>query len=741
MTFKHVLHRDYETRSIVDLKKTGVYVYAQDADTSVWCCAFARDDEPADLWFPGDPCPPEFKEAAANPEWEVAAFNDNFEAQIEQYIMSVRFGWPVIPIERHRCIMAQCMAMALPGNLEDAAAALRSPILKDAAGARLMKKMMKARKILADGTIIWWDEPENIQRLGAYCVTDVEAEREVDKRTFRLSPAEQRLWILDQRINARGVYVDKPLCEATIDVVDKIKEQLDREMAAVTEHGVTGCTNRNQMVGWLRDKGLDVESIAKDQVDEMLARGDLKPNVRRALELRREGAKVSVAKVDALLNGLSDDGRNKGLLQFHAASTGRWGGRRFQPQNLKRPELKDFDTIIGALMTRDAGYFTTMYDRPMAAIGDAIRPMVTAAPGKILMTGDFANIEGRVAAWLAGEQWKVQAFRDYDTIIGKDEKGKPLRAGPDLYKLAYSRSFGTPIDKIEDKQRQVGKVQELALQYQGGHGAFVTMAATYNVKISDLMNIVAKTVDDKIWDDAYDRFTPLTSFGMDRNEWTALRIVIDAWRKAHPNIKQSWRDCEDACIAAVEHPGEAYSVGPLRFKKSGSFLWMRLPSGRTLCYPYPGVVWKEMPWDDKDPVWKPCDSLERAIFLYGDKLVRYDALNGQALVYVPAQKKTLTYKGVDSFSHQWVSQFAYGGLIFQNAVQAIARDCLAESIVRLEEAGYPVVLHVHDEDVSEVDEDFGSIEEFMGIMATPPEWIGDCPIAVDGHAGKRYKKG
>lgn len=378
--FKHTLHRDYESRAVFDLKKVGVYKYAQDSNTSVWCCAYALDDEPVDIWFPGDPCPPEFKEAAENPEWEVAAFNDNFEAQIEQYIMSARYGWPVIPLERHRCIMAQCLAMALPGRLEDSAAVLQSPIQKDAAGGRLMKKMMKPRKVLADGTIIWWDEPENVQRLGRYCVTDVDAERHVDKRTFRLTPFEQALWIRDQVINARGVRVDQALCEATIEVVDKIKESLDVEMSKVTDRGVTGCANRNQMITWLREQGMDVESIAKDQVDEMLAHTGLAPNVRRALELRREGSKISVAKVDALLNGMSADGRARGLLQFHAASTGRWGGRRFQPQNLKRAELKDIDTIIGALMTRDASYFMTMYERPIAAIGDVIRSMVVAAP-------------------------------------------------------------------------------------------------------------------------------------------------------------------------------------------------------------------------------------------------------------------------------------------------------------------------------------------------------------------------
>lgn len=350
---------------------------------------------------------------------------------------------------------------------------------------------------------------------------------------------------------------------------------------------------------------------------------------------------------------------------------------------------------------------------------------------KILYTGDFSGIEGRVAAWLADEKWKLQAFFDMDAGIGKDN-----------YILAYARAFGVAPDSIDkkDPRRQIGKVMELALQYAGGHGAFVTMAAAYNVKLSDLTRIIASLTTDEVWDKAYDRFQPINSFGMDRNDWTALRIVIDNWRGAHPNIKQCWRDCEDAAISAVEHPGETFTVGPLRFKKSGSFLWMRLPSGRPLCFPFPGVVWKDMPWDARDPDWVPCEELSTAEFLYGDKLVKFDEARGMALIKVPAQKKTLVYKGVDSLTHQWVAQYAYGGLIFQNGVQAIARDCLADSIVRLEEAGYPIILHVHDEDVAEVDEDFGSLKEFTDIMATPPVWLPGCPIAVDSHEGRRYRK-
>lgn len=250
------------------------------------------------------------------------------------------------------------MAMSLPGSLENAAGAVNLDIGKDMSGRRLMLQMARPRKT---DPLTWWGVPEKLERLYEYCKTDVEVERALEKRLVPLSDSEQRLWWLDQVINDRGVYVDVPLCEAAIKIVDQSKAQLDAEMSKVTNFGVTACTNRNQLVIWLKEQGIDTESVAKDALAEMLARSDLLPDVRRALELRKEGSKTSVAKVDSLLAGRSRDGRAKGLTQYHAASTGRWGGRRFQPQNLKRPEQKDIETLVDLLATGDFELFNMMY--------------------------------------------------------------------------------------------------------------------------------------------------------------------------------------------------------------------------------------------------------------------------------------------------------------------------------------------------------------------------------------------
>lgn len=657
------LHVDLESRSTVDLKKTGVYVYAVDKTTDVHCAAYCFDDGPIELWVPGEPCPPAIAEHV-EAGGELWAHNAAFERIMWWSILTPRYGWPRPTREQFRCTMTMAYAMALPGSLENIPGALGLDIRKDMEGHRIMMQLAKPRK---KDPLVWWEDPAKLQRLYDYCKTDVATERTIAKRLLRLTDTELALWHLDQKINDRGVYVDESLCAQAKLVVAQTAERLDREMSQVTGFEITGCTNVNQITTWLRKKGVDVDSIAKDRLEALLNRDDLAPDVRRVIELRREAAKASVAKIDALLRGRNSDGRARGLLQYHAAGTGRWGGRRFQPQNLKRPEKaheKIIPDLVDAVMTGDARWVETLYGPPLTVVGDCTRSMVTAAPGHELVVADYSNIEGRVTAWLAGESWKVQAFRDFDNGVG-----------PDLYLLAYSKSFGVSIEAAKP-HRQIGKVMELALGYQGGVGAFQKMAVAYGVKVDDVQADVLK----------------------------------NRWREAHPNVRNLWYEMEDAARRAIESPGQVTSAadGRIRYKVKGGCMFMALPSGRCLCYVHPRLEWKEMPWTDE---------------------------SGK-----PARKLSIAYEGVDSTTGKWGRQFTYGGSLVENAVQAIARDVLAMALPKVEAAGYPVVLHVHDEIVSEVKAGFGSVEEFVALMTDLPPWAAGCPIAAAGWRGRRYKK-
>lgn len=691
------LHIDLETRSAVDLKKTGVYVYAEDTSTDVWCAAYAVDDEPVQLWTPGMPCPDAVLDAVMN-DWPIIGHNSNFEQALWHGVLGPRYGWPIPDPKQWRCTMAMALAMSLPGSLDNAAAALGLDTRKDVKGYGIMMRMAKPRKVNADGSIVWWNEPERMADLYAYCRQDVEVERRLEKRLMALSSDELDLWHLDQAINARGVYVDEKLCLAAKAIVAQTQARLDVEMKTVTDYSVSACSNAVQLAQWVRAKGFPADSIAKDQIEILLARDDLPEDVRRALELRREAAKASVAKIDSLLAGMQRDKRSRGLLQYHAASTGRWGGRRFQPQNIKRPKLKNVDLAIEAVMHGDVDVIDMMYGEPLSVVGDCLRGMIRAAPGNKIMAADYANIEGRVLAWLAGEEWKLQAFRDFDA-----------GTGPDLYRLAFSRAFGVPIDQVDSMMRQIGKVMELALGYQGGPGAFQTMARGYGIDIGESYDLVTQQAGPVIAGKAASAWLSRgKSSGMAEHRWRAAEIVKMLWREAHPEIVAFWWALDKAAIEAVENPGLVIYCGKVRMVVKGSFMWLRLPSGRALCYPYPKIVSKEMPWEDEDGV--------------------------------PVKRPAFSYKGVDSYTRKWTDCYAYGGLWAENITQAVARDLMADGVKALEAAGYPVILTVHDEIVSEVAEGFGSVEEFCSIMTALPAWAEGCPVAAEGFSALRYRK-
>lgn len=705
------LHRDYETRSVIDLQKTGARVYMQHPTTSIWCCATALDDGPISVWEPGHPVPLDLLEAEISGA-EAWAHNNQFEAIVEDYIAGPKHGFPVFEPTRQRCTMVGAYAMSLPGALENLAPAVGLDLKKDMVGKRLMLQMARPRKIeyaagFADipfyavrvsemdvegwetyetpagetiARVQWWNDRAKIERLKAYCSDDVAVERGVVKRLRPLKDSELALWHLDQKINKRGLLVDEALCNAAKGIVEAAQIDLDRRMSVVTEGDVSACSNRNQIVAFVRAQGVECDSIAKAAMEDLLEESnDLPPKAREVLELRRESAKASVTKIDALLRGRSPDtGRACDLLQFLGAlATGRWGGRRFQPQNLVRPTFENLvPGLIDAILAKDTEYLAMLGVPLLTAVGDCLRGMIRAAPGHRIIAADYSNIEGRVLAWLAGEDWKIKAFRDFDEGTGHD-----------LYKLTAGAILGKRPEDISKSERQAyGKVPELALGYQGGLGAFKTMGANYGVDLPD----------------------------------TQIESIRDGWREAHPNIKAFWYAMENAAVEAVRDKGSVQSVGRIRFKQAGSFLMMRLPSGRFLAYPYPQVRSFEVPWRNSDgsPAHKDGLTYFSTIDVSKKAKVVDDPKNGST----------------------WARIKTYGGMLVENATQAVARDVLADAMPRLEAAGYPIILTVHDEVVCEVPDGHGSVEEMEQIMCELPAWAAGLPVAAEGFEGERYRK-
>ena len=455
-----------------------------------------------------------------------------------------------------------------------------------------------------------------------------------------------------------------------------------------------GVSNVAELIRFVRKHGIDADSVAKDQIIDLLIRDDLPPAVRRALEIRQEGAKTSTAKINAMLARRQADGRMRGNLQYHGASTGRWSARGAQLQNLPRPTMTkaEITRAIDDLMLGDAEVMELIYGRPLSVVSDSIRGMITAAPGNVIRAVDFSAIEARVVAWLAGEIRKLEDFRAFDAGIG-----------PDLYKVAAAGIYDVPIGEIDDKYRLTGKVSELALGFQGGPGAFNKMAKGYGLDIGAAF--------ETMWESASELNRERADYGwehrgiktgMAKRKWLAAELVKLAWRQNNPNIEQLWWNVENAAIEAVESPGCVTTAGKLQYRRAGSWLFCRLPSGRAISYAYPRVAWGETPWGNK--------------------------------------KLTLFYKGVNGVTRKWEESAFYGGLGVENVTQAVARDIMRDAMLRVDAAGYKLVLSIHDELLAENDASFGSLEEFIEITAKNPTWVEDIPIAVEGYEAKRYRK-
>lgn len=676
-----ILHLDFESFSACELRERGLHNYAADPTTGVHCMAFAFDDEPVDIWAPSTKCGVWLTEDFFDhirAGGLVYAHNAAFELQVWNNVCVPRYGWPRLLPEQVRCTMAACYAMALPGALANAAPALGIEQRKDAAGARVMMQLAKPKEWIkawdgstAPGTIcvaedkpIFWrpeHDPEKFEQLYAYCRQDVEVERALHHRLMELSDYEQKLWQLDQKINNRGIRVDLESIDKAIALVEAEKKRLNAEMLKVTGGVVGACTEVQLLVKWIRTQGVEIKGLAKADVLDQLA-GDLPDNVRAALHLRKEAAKSSTAKLVAMKERASSDGRVRGIHQYHGASTGRWAGRGIQAQNFPRPrpgmKPEHIDDVIANLHRRD--YIDMMYGPTMDAMADTLRGMMTAAPGHDLVAVDFSAIEARVLAWLAGEEKVLDIFRTHGKI----------------YEHAAAGIYRVLMEEVTKDQRQIGKVAVLALGYGGGVGAFQSMARVYGVKVPD------HEADE----------------------------IKKAWRDAHPRIVNYWYGLEDAAMRALR-TGQPEDVAPfgcearrVTFKRAGSFLWCKLPSGRVLCYPYPKIAERETPWGE--------------------------------------MKEAVHYMTVNGTTNKWEETSSYGGFWAENVTQAVARDLLAHALFKLEEAGYPVVMHVHDEAVVEIATtcDDGTLARIEALMADTPAWAAGLPVSAEGWRAPRYRK-
>lgn len=733
---------DWESQSTAELKTVGTERYWEDVSTSHMCLSIAWPDNTIDLWTPYTELPLRLFEHVKGGGLFVSA-NSAFEWCGWQNMRRKDPRWPELSLDQMDCVLARARAIGLPGSVEKLCAAVRLGDNKDAEGAKSLRKLMRPRR--KDTLEFWTPEtaPEDFEKLYAYARQDAKVERDLHLLLPALSPQERETWLLDQKINQRGVLLDVASVRRAIEVIEEEKEDLKAR-----GHEVAGMspTQRDKLLEWIRAEGVELETLQKGDVAKALANPDLVESVKTILGLRQQISKGSTAKFPKMLSQVCADDTAKGQYVYHGAGPGRWAGKGIQLQNLPRQtksfKAKDADFVINYLKYPSAARcIRHEYGGVMEPLSLSLRGFAMARPGNRFVASDYSNIEGRVLAFLAGEEWKLQAFRDFDAGIGSD-----------LYMLAYARSFGVDIATLDPDglERQTGKCQELGLGFAGGVGALLKMCATYFVDPAKIAAAVKAITAPELWAEVYKRSPkPGTKLrcGLEAEVWTGLRIVVDNWRASHPATLAFWAAVEDAAAEAVMYPGVVATAGKLKYRVEGDFLQCRLPSSRVISYPYPEFKrFPSMDWEatrdelkyrianyagpDSDPENAELAALKERLEIH----CREENIKWQAQL-------TAWSEGQDGKGKKvWRCRQLTKSILVENGVQGTAACCQRKGIKNVEAAGYPVVMHSHDEIVSDVPNGYGDLKDFSHKMCAVGEWAEGLPIVAAGYEALRYRK-
>lgn len=634
---------DIETYSSVNLKTSGVYKYCESDDFEILLFAYSADGDEikvVDL-ASGEKIPSDVLSALTDDSVIKWAFN----AQFERTCLSKHLG-KSLSADSWRCTRVWAATLGLPLSLEGAGAVLGLEKQKLAEGKDLIRYFCTPNT-LRNGICIRHypsDAPDKWAQFKKYNKRDVEVEMSIQKRLakYPVSDAEWNNYILDQKINDYGIMLDMDLVAEAIRCSDRMRSE---QLAAA--RNITGLENPNSVVqlkAWLAEQGIEAESLSKDTVNALLEDADA--DIAQVLSLRKQLAKSSVKKYTAMKNAVCADCRARGLIQFYGANrTGRYAGRLIQVQNLPQNHLPDLEQARTLLKQGQYKDIEMLYDFVPFVLSELIRTAFVPKPGCRFFVADFAAIEARVIAWLAGEEWRQRVFAD----------------GGDIYCASASQMFHVPVEKngVNGHLRQKGKIAELALGYGGSVGALKAMGAI--------------------------------QMGLDETE---LKPLVDAWRLSNAKIVDLWWSIDNSVKRCIKERCKTQTHGIVFLYESG-LLFITLPSGRRLAYV------------------KPRMGLNK----FGGESVTYEGATGK----------------------KWERIESYGPKFTENIVQATARDILAEAMLRLDKAGYRIVMHVHDEAVIEAPAG-SSLEKICAIMGETPDWAKGLLLRADGYVCDFYRK-
>lgn len=686
------------------LGAVGASVYSEHPSTEVLSLAYNLEDGlGARLWIPGMDPPQELFDHFAKGGL-IEAWNSSFEWYIWNNVCTARMNWPPLSFHQLRDAMAKGHAFSLPGKLMYAAIALNTT-RKIGEGTRLLNKFSRPRNSTKKDPrrrMRLEDDPVDAAKLFEYNLGDITTETEISMQVPDLSPEELDVWLLDQTINFRGAAIDLQALEACTSVVDQASAKYTKELYELTGGTVDSISKFQKLGGWLGAHGVHSESLDMDHVKEILKDKDLPPVVRRVLEIRQTLGAASVKKLYAIANRVSADGRMRDLFAFCGAQrTGRFAGRGAQFQNLPKAGPKTQRCTCGH------HYGVFLFDScPWCGVCVNSNPpaewslKVVQDVLAVVATRDLATVEayfgeaipvivGCLRALFVAPDGYDLICADYSAIeavilsmlSGEEWRIEVFRTHGLIYETSASIITGVPFEEFVRYRKETGNHHPLRNKI----GKYAELASGYGG-----------------WLGAW------KAFGAD--EYLTDEEIEDAaskWRAASPKIIEFWKGLESAVIEAISNPGECFSFQGITYGVHDDILYCRLLSGRNLTYHAPRLHAATKPWG------KPYMAIS---YLGWNADPKKGALG-------------------------WSRLETYGGKLTENVVQALARDIQVHGMLNVERAGYPLILHAHDESVSEVRQGFGSLEEYERLLSTLPTWAAGWPIrAVGGWRGRNYRK-
>ncbi len=638
---------DIETYSDVDIKN-GVFKYVDTPNFEILLLAYAFDDEDVDIVdLTKEELPSRVREALFDPAILKNAFNAQFE------ITCLQKQYPGLSLESWECTSVLALYGSLPTGLDTVAKILHLPEQKDDKGKRLIQFFsVPCRPTKSNGgrtRNLPEHDPEKWELFKAYCKQDVVVEREIRRKLISVKPSalEHDVWLMDQEINRRGILIDRELAESAVAIFEQCQTKYTTEARELT--GLENPNSVTQLLGWVESRGADAPNLTKATVEELRSSTD-DAVLDRVLEIRQQLGKTSVKKYTTMLSSVCEDGRVKGLYQFFGANrTGRWAGRIVQMQNLPRNYIKELDLARELVKLKDLEALELFYDDVPDILSQLIRTAFVAPKGHRFIISDYAAIEARVIAWLSGERWRNEIFAG---------SGK-------IYEASAAQMFHLNIEDVDKELRQKGKVAELALGYQGGPGALISMGALKQ--------------------------------GLTEEE---LPDIVERWRKASPSIVKFWYDVDSAAKNAIK-TGNRIRIkqGGITFTMRRGKLMVTLPSGRPLYYV--GASIGRNRFDGESIVYKGIDQIKKKWVTqetYGGKLVEniVQAVARDCLAYAMLALTKEGYKIVGHIHDEVIIEAPYGEGSLEHVIEIMKRKLPWQKGLLLNAAGFESEYYMKD---------------------------------------------